>query len=82
MITKAIRRARDLARLSALPAPKTEHSLVVVLIFAIRGARSLVRRLLIDRVAQRASGLAFHTLLSVVPMAAVTIAAMRAFLGP
>lgn len=80
-VSKAIRRARHLARLSALPAPKTEHSLVVVLIFAIRGARSLVRRLLSDRVAQRASGLAFHTLLSVVPMAAVTIAAMRAFLG-
>jgi len=80
-VSKAIRRARDLARLSALPLPKTEHAIVVAMTFAFRGARSLVRRLLTDRVPQRASGLAFHTLLAIVPMAAVTIAIMRAFLG-
>ena len=49
--------------------------------FAFRGARSLARRLLTDRVPQRAAGLAFHTLLAIMPIVAVTIAAMRAFLG-
>ena len=71
---RAIIRARDLARLSALPDDPRKSRGVFYLTLAMRGSRRLAKRLAEDRIQPRAAGLAFHTLLAIVPIAAVTFA--------
>jgi len=76
---RAIVRARQLARLSALPDDPQQSRGVLYLTLALRGGKRLVRRLQEDRIQPRAAGLAFHTLLAIVPIAAVTFALLDFF---
>ena len=77
----ALSRARHLARYSALPDARREPRGTVPLVLLLRASRRLARRLAEDHVSRRASALAFHTLLSVVPIAAVVFAILDAVGG-
>jgi len=76
-------RATAYARRSVLPPPveRARHPWTLRLTVAFRFARGLQRRVLEDRVPQRASALAFSTLLSVVPILAVWFAVLSRFGG-
>ncbi|MCS6800071.1 MAG: YihY family inner membrane protein [Myxococcota bacterium] len=72
--------ALRLARRSMLPPPDAPKWLRVATV-VLRGARRLRRRLEQDRLGARSAALAFHTLLSVVPAAALALALVVAFGG-
>jgi membrane protein len=79
----ALLRATAYARRSVLPPPveRARHPWTLRLTVAFRFARGFQRRVLEDRVPQRASALAFSTLLSVVPILAVMFAVLSRFGG-
>ncbi len=79
----ALLRATAYARRSVLPPPveRVRHPWTLRLTVAFRFARGFQRRILEDRVPQRASALAFSTLLSVVPILAVSFAVLSRFGG-
>jgi membrane protein len=75
-----MRRARDFARHSMLP-PAHEPLPVRLVAIGLRGVRRLVRRVLDDRIEPRAAALAFHSILSLVPAAAIAVALLELFGG-
>ncbi len=79
----ALLRARVYARRSMLPPPaeRARHPWTMRATVAFRFVGRLVRRVVADRVSQRAAALAFGTLLSVVPILAVTFALLSRWGG-
>lgn len=78
----AFRQARAYARRSMLPpvAERARYPWTTRVTIMLRFAFRIVRRVVADRVPQRAAALAFYTLLSVVPILAATFAVLsRAF---
>jgi len=71
---KAWGRAREIAFRPTLPTEQSEPRGTLLLVLTIRGSRRLVRRLGEDRIQPRAAALAFHTLLAIVPLLAVSFA--------
>jgi len=79
----ALRHARSYARRSMLPpvAERARHPWTTRATIALRFAFRIVRRVVTDRVPQRAAALAFYTLLSVVPILAAAFALLSRFGG-
>lgn len=76
-------RAREVARVSMLPPARPGHEGRVgwVVVLLVQMARRLARRAAYDRIADRAAALAFYTVLSLLPIIAVTFAVLRNFGG-
>lgn len=75
----AFRRATELARMSALPGEVelVHHKTTLPLTLVFRGVRRLIRRCVADNLPQRAGSLSFFTLLSALPLAALTLAFVK-----
>ncbi|MBK8170088.1 MAG: YihY/virulence factor BrkB family protein [Sandaracinaceae bacterium] len=79
----ALRRAHELARMSAVPDIREteQHTTTLPLTLLFRALRRLVRRCVDDNLPQRAAALSFFTLLSAVPLIALTFALLKRVSG-
>lgn len=75
----AFRRANELARTSSLPSEveAVTHKTTLPLTLVFRGTKRLIRRCIADNLPQRAGSLSFFTLLSALPLAALTFAFVK-----